>query len=51
MDKREQAKKLMVHYFRTVFKQSGLEFGPDNKTEVELIIDWIIEAVQEEAKE
>jgi len=50
MDRRADAKKLLVHYFRTVFNQSGLEFQPDNKTEIELIIDWIIEAVQEEVK-
>ena len=46
MDKREEAKKMMVHYFRTLFNQAGLEFDSDNKTEVELIIDLIIEAAE-----
>lgn len=44
MDRRPAAKKLLVHYFRTLFKQAGLEFDADNKTEVELIIDLVIEA-------
>jgi hypothetical protein len=51
MDKRESAKKILVNYFRFLYQQVGAEFGPDNKIEIELVIDWIIEAVQEEAKE
>jgi len=37
----EKAKSTLVHYFRTVFEETGLKWDGDNVTEVEGIVDDI----------
>ena len=48
MNKREQAKRLLVHYFRMCAKESGFTWDFDNESEIESIVDLIIDAVKEE---
>lgn len=50
MDNRETAKKLLVHYFRQVYKKVGLEWDHDCTSEVEGIVDTIVDAAVDEAK-
>ena len=44
---REQAKRLLVGYFRTVFTKAGLQFDKDNVAEIEDIVDSILDAAKE----
>lgn len=45
---KKRAKDLLVHYFRVVFEAADIEWSCDNQTEIEEIIDAIIEATKEE---
>ena len=48
--KRRKAKELLVWYFRLAFEKSGSDFSPDNRAEVEGIIDYIFDGVLDEVK-
>lgn len=44
---RENAKKLLCHYFKLVFERSGLKWDSDNEAEVREIVDLMIVAALE----
>ena len=48
MDKREQAKKLLVHYFQKSNQDERYLWSWDNRSEIEHIVDLIIDAAKEE---
>ena len=48
MDKRAYAKRLLLHYFSLAFAESGLDMEFDMQTEIESIVDLIIDAAKEE---
>ena len=48
MNKREQAKQLLTHYFRIAFAESGADLPWDCISELESIVDLIIDAAKEE---
>lgn len=48
MDKRDSAKKLLVHYFKMCAKESGFTWDYDNESEISEIVDLIIDATKEE---
>ena len=50
MNKREQAKGVLVWYFRRVWEESNLRFDYDSRTEIEEIVDLIIDATKEEIR-
>lgn len=43
MNRREEAKHLLVHYFRTAFEAAGLTWNGDNTAEVGSALDLLIE--------
>lgn len=47
MAARERAASLLTHYFRTAFEGAGLDWGHDNYSEVEEIVDAIADMVAE----
>ena len=47
--KTTRAKKLLVHYFRLVMEAATVKFDSDNISEIEEIVDAIIEAADNEA--
>ena len=48
MNNRETAKKLLVHYFRQVYEKAGLEWNYELTSEVEGIVDAIVDAAVNE---
>jgi hypothetical protein len=51
MSHREEAKKLLVHYFATAFARALHPLDDDSKTEIREIVDHIVDAALEEAGE
>lgn len=47
--KANQAKSLLAHYMRLIARQAGVNWDYDNDTEIEIVVDLIIEAAAEEA--
>lgn len=47
MSARENAKDVLVHYFKYLFERSGQNWSADNQAEVEGIVDDIIDATRE----
>ena len=45
---RTRAKRLLVHYFQQVFQKANLFWDSDNISEIEEIVDGIIEATIDE---
>lgn len=45
MNRRRQAKRLLVNYISQTFSASGVEFSSDCRTEVETIIDLIFDEI------
>lgn len=48
---RERAKRLLVHYFGTVWPRERFNWDGDNVVEIEEIVDLIIEAAVERLEE
>lgn len=48
MGKREEAKRMLVHYFRRIATYAGLTWDSDDDAEIEAAIDLIIDASKEE---
>lgn len=48
MDNRAFAKRLMVHYFKTVWPGSVFTWNEDNQAELRVMVDAIIDAAVEE---
>jgi len=48
MDKRELAKRLLSHYFSVAYAESGADLPWDSLSEIESIVDLIIDAAKEE---
>ena len=48
--KRLEAKRMMEHYMRTVWESAGLKWDYDNSAEMQIIIDYIVDAAKEEVK-
>lgn len=46
--KRARAKRLLVHYFETVFRRAGAGWDADNVAEVEELADALIDAAVEQ---
>jgi len=44
-----KAKKLLVHYFRITMEAAGIKYDTDNTSEIEQIIDAILEAADDQA--
>lgn len=44
-----RAKSLLAHYMRLIAKESGVRWDSENDTEVQEIVDLIVEAAAEEA--
>lgn len=42
---KNQAKKLLIYYFKTLFERTGLYFDQDNENEITEIIDCIFEVI------
>jgi hypothetical protein len=51
LDVENRAKSLLVHYFRILFEKNNLYFEGDNVAEIELIVEWIIEAAVKRVEE
>lgn len=51
MEKREYAKKVLVHYIKHAWEAAGKRWDNDNRVEVEGIVDDIIEAAKQELRE
>ena len=49
MDKRQQAKEMIRHYFGMLFKRTGSPMNDEMASEIESIVDLIIEAAKEES--
>ena len=49
MDKRQQAKEMLLHYFGMLFKRTGSPMNAEMAGEVESIVDLIIDAAKEES--
>lgn len=47
---REHSKQIFVHYFRTVFKKSGLNWSPDCEVDISEAVDGIYDDAVYEAK-
>lgn len=45
------AKSLLVFYLRQVYESAGLQWDTDNEAEVDTIVEGIIDAAAEKAKE
>ena len=50
MDYRQEAKKLLTHYFRLALEEAGVKFDNDNQVEIEAIIDLIFDGVMYEVE-
>lgn len=50
MDKREQAKKILLNYFRLIARKAGANLDWDCEAEIESIVDLIIDAAQDATK-
>lgn len=50
MDKRQKAKESLVWYFQLIAERAGVRWSEDNGTEVETIIDDILDAAVAEAR-
>lgn len=48
MSKRERAKQILTWYIRLVMDKSGLRYDTDNESELEELVDCIIDAAKEE---
>lgn len=48
MTNRERAKRLMQHYMRQLAEKSGIHWGGDNVSEVDELVDTLIDAAKEE---
>ncbi len=48
MDKRDSAKRLLIHYFKMCAKESGFTWDYDNESEISEIVDLIIDAAKDE---
>lgn len=48
MNKREEAKRYLVYYFRLIAERAGLNWDSDNDAEIEVAVDLIIDASKEE---
>jgi hypothetical protein len=44
-----RAKRLLVHYFRTVFEAAGLRWDSDNQAEIETAVEYLIDAAAQSA--
>lgn len=51
MDKKTEAKSILLHYFRTLLEVAGHELGDAQAADIENAIDYIIGAAVEEAME
>ena len=51
MDKRESAKKLLVHYFQKSNQDERYLWSWDNRSEIEHIVDLIIDAAKDEIRQ
>ena len=47
-DKRAEAKRYMTHYFRKMAEASGMHWDSDNETEIENLVDLMVDAAKEE---
>jgi hypothetical protein len=50
VSKRDEAVKLLQHYFRLVADHAGVRLDWDNLGEIESIVDLIIDAAREDSK-
>lgn len=50
MDKTKEAKKILIHYFKTAFRFNCIPWADDNEAEIEAAVDYIIEAAAEKAR-
>jgi hypothetical protein len=48
MEKRERAKEVAQYYFSRLARHAGMYWGHDNDSEIELLVDLIIDAAKEE---
>ena len=48
MENRAKAKQLLLHYFTLLAQRAGIPWNADNMTEVEMIVDYIVDACKEE---
>ena len=48
MSNKDRAKRLAVSYIRTLFRAAGLKFDGDNQSEIEELIDCIVDAAKDE---
>lgn len=48
MNKRDQAKQLMQSYLRRIAESAGAHWGNDNATEIDWLVDLLIDAAKEE---
>ena len=46
--KKAKSVQLLSHYFKTVFKKAGLNWDSDNDSEMQELVDCIIEATKED---
>jgi hypothetical protein len=51
MDKRQTAKRYLIHYFKLCAKESGFNWDSDNEAEIGDIVDLIIDSAKDEIKE
>lgn len=50
MSKRDEAKRLLEHYFSMMWEKAGQKWTSDNSAEVGAIVDFMIDAAREEYK-
>ena len=48
-DHRQKAKQLMVHYFELVWQKADLFWDDDNRVELEMLVDHLVDAAKAEA--
>jgi hypothetical protein len=46
----EKAKSTLVHYFKTVYSSAGLKWDGDNVTEVEGIVDDLVDGIKADVR-
>jgi hypothetical protein len=49
MDKKNEAKKLLKHYFRLAVKAAGGKWDYDNDAEIDTLVDYLIDAAVRDA--
>lgn len=48
---RGRAKRLMRHYMELIAKEAGIRWDSDNRSEIDELVDCLIDAAKEEMKE